>query len=86
MSDAPRRIYIGDIPSGFDATFVAAGAVDPLAIMLREGHAKLDRLAAEERQREAARLADIKRTQSTRRARAARRFRSALQMFARMRI
>jgi hypothetical protein len=80
MSDAPRRIYIGDIPSGFDATFVAEGAADPLAIMLREGAAKLDRMAEEERQREAARLADIERAHNTRRARAMRRFRGALKV------
>jgi hypothetical protein len=86
MSDAPRRlIEIGTLPAGYDSTFIAEGGVDPLAVMIAEGNAKLDRIAGEERQREAARLADNKRAQSTRRARAARRFRSALQMFARMR-
>jgi hypothetical protein len=80
MSDAPRRIYIGDIPSGFDATFVAEGAADPLAVMIAEGNAKLDRLAAEERQREAARLADIARLANTRGARAAKRLRHALRL------
>lgn len=81
----PRRlIEIGTLPAGYNSTFVAEGAADPLAIMIAEGNARLDRIAAEERQREAARLADIERAKNTRRARAARRLKRALRMFVRI--
>lgn len=81
MSDAPRRlIEIGILPAGYDLTFVAEGAADPLAVMIAEGNAKLDRIAAEERQREAARLADIARLANTRGASAAKRLRHALRL------
>jgi hypothetical protein len=82
----PRRmIEIGTLPSGFDATFIGENGVDPLAVMIREGNARLDRIAEEERQREAARLADIERLASTKRARVRRRLGKALKMFARLR-
>jgi hypothetical protein len=78
--DTPRRIYLGVLPSGYGDTFIAEGAADPLAVMIAEGHAKLDRIAEEERQREAARLADIARLANTRTARAAKRLRHALRL------
>ena len=78
----PRRlIEIGTIPGGFDSIFIGENGVDPLAVMIREGNAKLDRIAEEERQRDAARLADIGRARNTRRARVARRLKQAMKAF-----
>jgi hypothetical protein len=85
MVDAPRRIFVGYLPSGAD-TFVAEGEVDPVARLLADASARLDREREAEARAQAAKAADIERVKNTRRARAARRFRSALQMFARMRI
>ena len=82
--DAPRRIEIGTIPAGYDSIFIAEGGVDPLAIMIREGHARLDAERAEAERVRLAALADIERVKNTRRARAARRFKRALQMFVRL--
>jgi hypothetical protein len=81
MSDAPRRlIEIGTLPSGFDATFIAEGGADPLAVMLREANARLDREHAEAERVRMLAIADVERARSTRSARAARRFRRALRL------
>ena len=84
MTDTPRRtVVVGLLPSG-GVTFVGEGEVDPVARMIAEAHAKLDHERdAAERQRLAA-IADIERARRTRLARAARRFRRALKMFARL--
>ena len=84
MSDTPRRmIEIGTLPSGYDSMFIAEGGADPLAVMIREGNARLDTEREAEERKRAAQAVDIERARDTRRARAARRFRSALKMFRR---
>jgi hypothetical protein len=80
-----RRVELGTLPRGYDATYVAEGAADPLAVMLREGHAALDRIRAEEERALAAKAADIARMANTKRARARRYLGKALKMFVRMR-
>jgi hypothetical protein len=77
-----RRVELGTLPRGYDAT---EGAADPLAVMLREGHAALDRIRAEEERALAAKAADIARMANTKRARARRYLGKALKMFVRMR-
>lgn len=79
----PRRIFVGVLPSGVDATFV--DGVDPVSIMVREANAALDRESAEAERVRLAQAADVERMRTTRRARAARRFRRALKAFARLR-
>jgi hypothetical protein len=83
MSDEPRRIFVGVLPSGVDATFI--DGVDPLVAMIDDATARLDRMREEDERARLAQIADIERMRNTRRARAARRFKSALRMFARMR-
>jgi hypothetical protein len=83
MSDEPRLIEIGVMPSGFENVHLAEGSANPLAAMVAEANAKLDaKRAAAERAR-AATLADIERAKATRKAKALRRFRRALKLFAR---
>jgi hypothetical protein len=78
-----RRIELGVLPAGYDSTF--ADGADPLATMIAEGHARLDRMRADEERTRLAQIADQARAEATKRARIARRFRKALKMFARMR-
>jgi len=80
-SDTPRLIEIGTMPSGYASTFVAEGAVDPLAIMIAQADAKLAHERATEAKAKAAKVADIGRMRLTRRSRIARRFRKALKMW-----
>jgi hypothetical protein len=82
VTDEPRRVYLGLLPSGADV-FVADGEADPLTVMLSEANARLDAERAEAERVRLAALADIERARNTRRAKAARRFKRALQMFRR---
>jgi hypothetical protein len=80
----PRRIIVGLLPTA-GATYVGEGQEDPVAVMIREAGAELDRQrAAEERLRLAA-IADAARLANTRRARTMRRLNRALKAFARLR-
>jgi hypothetical protein len=78
MSDEPRRVFVGVIPTGADATFFA-GADDPVSAMVREAGRKLDAERAAEAKALAAKAADIERAANTRRARSRRKIRKALQ-------
>jgi hypothetical protein len=82
MTDEPRRVIVGLIPSGYDSTFVE-GAADPVALLIGEAHAKLDAQRDAEARVLAAKAADIERAKNTRAARAKRRLRQALTLFAR---
>jgi hypothetical protein len=84
MSEPQRLIEIGTLPSGFDATFIAEGGVDPLAVMIREGNARLDAERAAEAKALAAKAADLERVRNTKRARALRRLTRAFKSFARI--
>jgi hypothetical protein len=77
MTETPRRlIEIGILPTGYGETFT--DGPDPLAVMLREGNARLDRERQAEAKAKAAKLADEARERNTRRARAMRRLGKAL--------
>jgi hypothetical protein len=88
MSDERCRVVVGVLPSGGE-TFVA-GSVNPVAIMLREVGAALDREREIEARALAAKAADvmrateIERAKNTRRARVLRKLSRALRMFRRM--
>jgi hypothetical protein len=83
MTEPRRRLVeIGTLPAGYDATF--ASGVDPLAVMLREGAARLDAERAEAERARLAGIAEIDRAKDARRARIARRFRRALKALTRM--
>jgi hypothetical protein len=75
-SDAPRRIFVGVLPSGHDAVFV--DGPDPARLMLRAAGARLDREHAEAETARLAQVADQERLANMRRARLARRFRRVL--------
>jgi hypothetical protein len=55
MSNEPRRVFVGLLPSG-TVTFVGEGEVDPIARLIADAEA---RLAAERATAEKARLAAI---------------------------
>jgi hypothetical protein len=74
----PRRIFVGVIPSGQDVTYVGEGAVDPVAFLINEAAAELDRQRAAEARALAAKAADIERARRTKLARTRRRIRKAL--------
>jgi hypothetical protein len=76
-ADEPRRlIFVGVLPSGHDAVF--ADGPDPVAAMVREAGAALDRERAEaERQQKTAAL-DAERARRTKLARARKRLKRAL--------
>jgi hypothetical protein len=78
MADEPRRVYVGLVPSGADVIYVGEGAVDPVAIMLREANAKLDAERAAETRALAAKAADIERVRRTKKARVMRHLRKAM--------
>lgn len=80
----PRRVIVGLLPTS-GVTYVREGAEDPVAIMIREAGAELDRQRAAEARALAAKVADIERAKNTRRARAMRRLTKAMRMFARLR-
>jgi hypothetical protein len=84
MSDEPRRVFVGYLPTA-DALFVGEGEVDPVARLIADANAKLDAERTEAERVRLAALADIERVKNTRRARAAKRLRQALRMFARLR-
>ena len=79
-----RSIIVGLLPSGGSMTRVPPGQEDPVEIAIRQAHAELDRQRATEERARRAKLADVARAQNTRRARAARRFKRALKVFARL--
>jgi len=88
MSDEPRRTFIGVLPAGYADTFVA-GAVDPVAVMLRDADRRLEAEHAAEAKARLAQAADAERAKESARgmrtARAARRLGRALKALARLR-
>jgi hypothetical protein len=80
--NAPRRIFVGYLPTA-DAVFVDEGEPDPVARLLADAGAKLDREREAEARARAAKAADEARAKNTRRARSWRRFKGALTMFRR---
>ena len=80
MTDAPRRIVVGLLPTGGSVMY-ASGSEDPVAIAIREAGAELDRQRAEEERARAAKAADIARLTNTRGARNMRKLRRALRAF-----
>ena len=78
MTDTPRRtIIVGLLPSA-DAVYVAEGAEDPVAIMIREASAELDRQRDAAERAAAAKAADIERARGMRGARNMRRLKRAM--------
>jgi hypothetical protein len=85
MSESgPKRIFVGHLPTG-GVTFVADGEVDPVARLIADANAKLDRERAEEARALAAKAADVERLRRTKKARALRRFGRALKTLMRIR-
>jgi hypothetical protein len=82
VTDGTRRIFIGHLPTG-GVTYVAEGEADPVATLIADANAKLDREHAEAERVRLAAIADIERARNTRSARAARRLKRALKMFRR---
>jgi hypothetical protein len=78
----PRRILVGVLPT---ADTIFTDGADAVATMLREASVALDRARADEERARSKAAIDAVRVQNTRRARAARRFRRALKVFARLR-
>ena len=78
MTDAPRRIIVGLLPSGGAVTYVAEGEVDPVAIAIREAGAELDRQRAEEERARPPRPPISARLVNTRGARNMRKLRRAM--------
>jgi hypothetical protein len=74
-----RRVFVGYLPAG-GVTYVAEGEVDPVATLIADANAKLDRQHAEAERVRLAAIADVERAKSTRSASAARRFRRALRL------
>ena len=78
MTDTPRRIIVGLLPSGGAVTYVAEGEVDPVARMIAQAGAELDRQLAAEVRAAAAKAADIERARGMRGARNMRRLKRAM--------
>lgn len=77
--DTPRRsIIVGLLPSGGGVTYVADGEEDPVAVMVREAHARLDAARAAEARALAAKAADAERARNMRGARNMRRLKRAM--------
>jgi hypothetical protein len=85
MTDEPRLIEIGVLPSGYADTFVADGAIDPITVFLRDADMRLAAERAAAAKMIASKAADVSRGKNTRRARALRRLSRAFHAFARLR-
>ena len=77
----PRQVFVGLLPT---AGALYVGGEDPVAAMIVAAGAELDRQRAVEERARLAAIADIERAKNMRRARAARRFKQALKVFARL--
>lgn len=76
MTNEPRRVTILLPAAGSNVIYT--GGEDPVAVMIREAGAELDRQrVAEERKRQAA-IADVARLANTRKARSMRRLKRAM--------
>lgn len=78
-----EKILIGVIPTGTDVHLFGED-IAAAARMLDDAHRRADLARAEAERVRLSAIADIERTKSTRKARAARRFKRALKMFARL--
>ena len=76
-----RRIIVGVLPSGGSVTYVGEGQADPVARMIAEAGAELDRQRAVEERARLSAIADIERAKNTRKARNTRRLKRALRAF-----